>query len=183
LRTLENARRNLKKHHIKEYGDVAKQDIAMITWDKTLLDDDENYLKNILFPRFYRHHDIKRMDSGAVHILSKLFQAYKRQPTQLPKPTFNKFTNAVYIHVHKENKRAKGVYKEDLAIFLNSDIKKCGETCSYIPNSGSEVNRHRICPLKKHKKGACEGIRVIINHIAGMTDKYAQSEYLRLVSH
>ena len=42
-KTLESSHRNLKKHHIKKYDDVVKQDIAMIAWDKDLFEDDDRY--------------------------------------------------------------------------------------------------------------------------------------------
>ena len=116
------------------------------------------------------------MDSRAVYLLTQLFRAFKKQPVQLPEPTFNNFTNAVRDHIHKEKRKAKGDYKEDLGRFLNNGIKKCAEICSYIPNYGYNKQGQTICPLNEHKKCACEGIRIIINHIAGMTDKYAQLE-------
>ena len=179
-KTLENAGRNLKKHHIKKYDDVVKHDISIIAWGKDFTKDDEMYQKNFLMPKFYQHLDIQRMDSRAANFLTQLFRSFKKQPALLPEPTFKKFTEAVRDCVQKEIRRAIGDYKGDLGRFLNHGIKRCAETCSYISNSCNNRNGQTICPLSEHQEGACEGIRVIINHLAGMTDSDAQLEYFRL---
>ena len=78
------------------------------------------------------------MDLKAVYLLTQLFRAFKKQPVLLPEPTFNKFTNAVRDYIHKEKRKAKGDYKEDLGRFLNNGIKKCAENCYAKYYSGSE---------------------------------------------
>jgi dGTPase len=179
-KTLETACRNLEKHHIKTYDDVVKQNISIIAWDKNFFEDDETYQKNLLMPKFYQHIDIQRMDSRATDILTVLFKSYKKQPALLPQPVFKKFVEAVHDHVQRELQTAIKEYKRDLGRFSICGIKRCAETCSYIPNSGHNTNGQIICPLNEHKKAGCEGIRVIINHLAGMTDSDAHFEYFRL---
>lgn len=179
-RTLISSGRNFIKHHIKKYDDVVKKDISIVAWDNAFLIDDEMYQKNLLMPEFYKHVDIQRMDSEAVNFLTELFRSFKKRPALLPEPVFNKYTKAVHGHVQKEIRKSNGEYRNDLGRFLNDEIKRCAETCSYIPNSGQNTNGQQICPLNKHKKDGCEGIRIIINHLAGMTDGDAQLEYKRL---
>jgi dGTP triphosphohydrolase len=90
------------------------------------------------------------------------------------------FKKAIHSSIRNEFLSAAGTTREDLGILLNGGSYRCYNSCIYISNSEKSTNNQVVCPLKKHGKGACEGIRVIINHIAGMTDKYALLEYTRL---
>ena len=180
-KTIDNAERNLKKYHIKYYDDVTKHDISIIAWDKEFLQDDEMYQKNFLMPKFYQHLDIQQMDSKAASFLTELFGCFKKQPALLPQPVFNKFIDAVSTHLQSEMRSATEEYKKELSRFLNYGTKRCAATCSYITNSCYiKDEKKSICPLNKHKKGACEGIRVIINFMAGMTDRDAHREYFKI---
>jgi dGTP triphosphohydrolase len=112
------------------------------------------------------------MESKANFYLNRLFTSFKNQPSRLPQSTYSKFKKAVKSFIFREFELAKGSFKEDLRKLLNCGIHSCNESCSFVPNSMKFSNRMTNCPFNNHRKSACEGIRVIINHIAGMTDHY-----------
>jgi dGTP triphosphohydrolase len=190
-KTIEGAEKNIKKFKIKTYDDVKRRakvktkEGKIINWDNTFEKLDKKFVKEFLRPGFYCHHEIKRMDSRAEFFLRKLFCAFHKNPKQLPKRTYNNFINSIKEDL-KGFKYFDGKnYSAKIDQFLNSDDLECGEGCTYIPQAkyptdSQIINSH--CPLLKIKgsKRACKGIRVIINHIAGMTDRYAHLEYSRL---
>ena len=102
---------------------------------------------------------------------------------QFPEFTHGLFIDAVKSHLSNFTNTKEKEFSNAIRDFLNSDNLKCSDTCAYIPKSkypnDSQI-KNSFCPLMKHNKSACEGIRVIINHIAGMTDRYAHLEYSRL---
>jgi len=182
LKTIQNAKKNIIKYNIKTYDDVKKSKNLIIDWDDKFTNKDDAFAKKFLRPLFYEHYEIKRMDSRAEFFLKQVFKAFHKHPKQLPQFTHNLFIDSVKSHLKKftntDEKISRAIHN-----FLNSGDLKCSETCAYIPKSkypnDSQIE-NSFCPLLKFKKNACEGIRVIINHIAGMTDRYAHLEYSRL---
>lgn len=183
LKTIENSRNNLEKHNIKSFKDVLHSENLIIDWDESFKVKDDVFAKDFLKPRFYEHHEIKRMDSRAEYFLNQVFKAFKKHPKQLPEYTHGLFINEVKSHLSKFTKTSNKDFSTNVCSFLNKSKLPCEDVCSYIPKSkylheGQLENS--FCPLLKFEKGACEGIRVIINHIAGMTDRYVHLEYSRL---
>ena len=183
LNTIENAKRNITEHNIKTYDDVTNSMNLIIHWDDQFKTKDEAFVKDFLKPRFYEHHEIKRMDSRAEFFLNQVFKAFHKHPKQLPEFTHGLFINAVKSHLLNLTNTEDKEFSDAIRDFLNSGDLKCSDTCAYIPQSkypnDSQI-KSSFCPLMKYKKSACEGIRIIINHIAGMTDRYAHLEYSRL---
>jgi dGTPase len=183
LKTIENAKKNIVKHNIKTYDDVTNSMDLIIDWDDQFKTKDDDFVKGFLKPRFYEHYEIKRMDSRAEFFLNQVFKAFKNHPKQLPEYTHGLFIEAIKSHLSQFANTSKEDCSSDIRSFLNNDKLKCEVTCSYLPKSKYPNNKQiksSFCPLLRFKKGACEGIRVIINHIAGMTDRYAHLEYSRL---
>jgi dGTPase len=183
LKTIKNAKKNITKHNIKTYDDVINSMDLIIDWDDQFKAKDEAFVKGFLKPRFYDHYEIKRMDSRAEFFLNQIFKAFHNHPKQLPKFTHDLFINSVKSYLSNYTNTGEKDFSKEIRDFLNSSDLKCSDTCSYIPKSkypnDSQI-KNAFCPLMKYNKGACEGIRVIINHIAGMTDRYAHLEYSRL---
>jgi len=183
LKTIESSKINIKRLRVKKFDDVIKSEELIIDWDKKFSEKDSSYVKGFLKPRFYEHYEIKRMDSRAEYFLKQIFKAFHKHPKQLPQYTHNLFIDTVKESlsrlVNKTDESLSSAIKE----YLKSDNFKCGDTCSFIPQSkypNSTQIENSFCPLLKFNQDACEGIRVIINHIAGMTDRYAHLEYSRL---
>ena len=99
----------------------------------------------------------------------------------MPETTYNEYLRSVKQSMTAEieitNDRD---YKKDLVPLISTDSNNCKETCDYLPNSKEYTKIKSRCPLSRRRKPACEGMRVIINHLAGMTDRYAHLEYSRL---
>lgn len=183
LKTIENAKKNITKHNIKTYDDVKNSTNLIIAWDDRFKKKDDAFVKDFLKPRFYEHYEIKRMDSRAEFFLNQVFKAFKKHPKQLPEYTHGLFIEAIKSHLSELAKNSEEKFSSDISSFLNNNNLKCEDTCSYLPKSkyhNDNQIENSFCPLLKFGKGACEGIRVIINHIAGMTDRYAHLEYSRL---
>jgi len=183
-KTIENSNHNFKKHKIKSFKDVKASKNLIIDWDKEFTEKDKIFADDFLKPKFYEHHEIKRMDSRAEYFLNQIFKAFVKHPKQLPENTHKLFVEAVKLHLSELAKTKKNKsLSSDITDILKAEKMKCEDTCSYIPKS-KYPNKSQVenssCPLLKNKKEACEGIRVIINHIAGMTDRYAHIEYSRL---
>ena len=179
-------KKNIKKYNIKTYDDVINSKQLIIDWDDDFKQMDKDFQKGFLYPKFYEHHEIKRMDSRAEYFLNKIFKAFHNHPKQLPEYTHNLFLDSVRSHLSEHIKSEEQLDEEfltELRNFLDTDKLKCSDNCEYIPKS-KYPNENQIkksfCPLMQFNKPACEGIQVIINHIAGMTDKYAHLEYSRL---
>jgi len=180
---LKNTLNNIEKRNIRIYDDVLKQDIQIVDFDEDFRKKDETFADTFLRPRFYNHYEIKRMDSRAGYFIIQLFKAFKKNPRQLHEKTYDEYINAVRQFLEEEKGGAMGKYKTDLDGFPQSDKLKCKNTCSYIPEQ-KIITKEQVkkcdCPLRKNNKPACEGMRVIVNHIAGMTDRYTHLEYSRL---
>jgi dGTP triphosphohydrolase len=179
---LQNSSDNIDRHKICTYDDVRKQDIQIVNFDEDFRNDDEFY-DEFLSDRFYYHHEIQRMDSRAGYFIIQLFKAFKKNPRQLPDKTYRTYINAVRQSLEEEKKQVTGNYQKELDIFLQPENLICQNTCTYIPESKlitEEQENENDCPLRRHKRSACEGMRVIVNHIAGMTDRYTHLEYSRL---
>lgn len=183
LKTIENSKLNIKKNNIKNYNDVLKSNNLIIDWEQGFTNKDDNFANDFLRPRFYEHYEIKRMDSRAEFFLKQIFKAFHKHPKQLPEFTHNLFIDSVKKHLSYFIDSKETEFSEEVKKLLRSDSLKCSDTCSYIPKSKYPNERqvnNSFCPLMKYSKSACDGIRVIINHIAGMTDRYAHLEYSRL---
>jgi len=183
LKTIENAKKNITKHNIKTYHDVTNSMNLIIDWDDQFKTKDDAFVKDFLKPIFYEHYEIKRMDSRAEFFLNQVFKAFHKHPKQLPQFTHGLFINAVKSHLSNFTNTKEKEFSNAIRDFLNSGNLKCSDTCAYIPKSkypNDNQIKNSFCPLMKYKKSACEGIRIIINHIAGMTDRYAHLEYSRL---
>lgn len=186
LNTIMNAKKNIEKYSIETYDDVINSKQLIIDWDDDFKQKDKDFQKGFLYPKFYEHHEIKRMDSRAEYFLNKIFKAFQKHPKQLPEPTHRLFLDSVRSHLleyTKSEEKLDGKFLTEIDNFLTAEKLKCIDACDYIPKS-KYPNENQIeksfCPLMKFNKPACEGIQVIINHIAGMTDKYAHLEYSRL---
>ncbi|MCP3872993.1 MAG: HD domain-containing protein [Desulfobacteraceae bacterium] len=184
LHTIENAFKNLEKMDIKTYDDVLNSKDLIIDWDEKFQNDDDSFAKDFLSPRFYEHDEIIRMDDKTEYFLKKLFKAFKQQPKQLPKDTYNLFVQTVKQYLHSVAKVDEDSrISSEIKSFLEKEKIPCEDTCSFLGKS-KNPNNHQMnastCPLQRNGKNACQGIRVIINHIAGMADRYARLEYARL---
>jgi dGTPase len=147
---------NLNKYRIGRYEDILNRDINIVSLPQDIATKDAAF-KEFLKRKFYDHHEIRRMDSRGAYFIKQLFKAFKRNPGQLPEPIFVEF---------KRNRRMRDCYKRG-CIYKTSP--------SYIKNE-----RKNGCVLQKDDLPACKAIRVIINYIAGMTDRHANLEYSRL---
>lgn len=108
-----------------------------------------------------------------------------KHPKQLPEFTYNQFKKEVKSYLSKFSDHNSKLFSQEVCDFLNSNRENlpCYDSCSFIPASKHPISEEKMnskCPLLKIDKGACEGIRTIVNHIAGMTDRYAHIEYSRL---
>lgn len=183
IKTIENSEENIKKFSIKNYKDVINCKELIIDWDKEFHKNDTDFVKKYLKPQFYEHYEIKRMDSRAEFFLNQIFKAFHKHPKQLPQFTHNLFIESIKSHLLNLKKSKDEKFSAAIRKLLESPKLQCSETCAYIPRSkypNESQIKNSFCPLMQFNKGACEGIRVIINHIAGMTDRYAHLEYSRL---
>ncbi len=183
LKTLENTYRNLKKMNITTYDDVLNSKDLIIDWDDRFKRQDHSFAKEYLKPRFYEHSKIRRMDTKTEAVFSKIFTAYKLQPRRLPQNIYHLYLTAVKDYL---TTLVKSNENSSIASEINSMLQKekipCEDACSFIPKSdvfNPDQSLLSNCPLTCQGH-ACEGIRVIINHIADMTDKKIDMEYERL---
>ena len=180
---LQSSYDNLKLHNIRNYNDILKASVPIVDFDKIFKKEDKAFAKNFLRPRFYEHYEIKRMDSRAAYFIKQIFKAFKMHPMQLPENTFTKFLNAIKIDLEERLKSATGNFRKELKEFLSNPDLSCKDSCLFLQKSKtySESQRKKSkCPLCKFNKPACEGIRVIVNYLSGMTDRHAHLEYSRL---
>ena len=183
LKTIQNTRKNIKDRGIKKYDDVKKSKKIIVDWDDEFFKKDSDFVKNFLRPQFYEHHEIKRMDSRAEFFLNQIFKAFLNHPKQLPESIHILFSAEVKSYLSKHKDYGNKKFSEAIKNFLGNDNPPCLNKCEYIPKSKyphKEQIEKSACPLLKFNENACEGIRVITNHIAGMTDRYAHLEYSRL---
>jgi len=184
LKTIENTKHLIDKLKIKTIDDVRKSQILFVDWDDNIKKADKKFANDFLRPRFYEHHEIKRMDSRAEYFLKQTFKAFLKHTKQLPESTHKEFIYAVDKYLRDLLLTSDdGKFKVDIDKFLKIDPLPCNQSCCYIPKSkfpNKEQVVNSLCPLFKHRNPACSGIRVVVNHIAGMTDRYAHLEYSRL---
>lgn len=156
---LTHTQKTLLDKNIKDYDGVVSNKDCLVNFSPDVQAIDSVFEVDFLKEKFYRNYEIKRMDSRGEFIIKKLFKAFKKNPRQLPESTFNEF--------RKNN--------------LHEDCSEKG--CTYLTSeryvSGESIVK---CPAQSDptKRKACESIRVLVNHIAGMTDRYAGLEYARL---
>ena len=99
--------------------------------------------------------------------MTQKFKAFKKNPGQLPEKVFKTFDQAVKSDLQNKSLPYTRDCVKDGCLYKTED--------GYI--SGEDEDK---CPIQKNAKCACEGIRVLINSIAGMTDRHANLEYSRL---
>ncbi len=183
LKTIESAKKNINKYKIKTYNDVKKSKNLIIDWDHQFKEKDTVFVTKFLKPLFYEHYEIKRMDSRAEFFLRQIFKAFHKHPKQLPQFTHDLYIDAIRSHLSKLTHSKEKKFSDEIRKYLGNSNLQCIQSCEYIPASNYPNNiqiKNSSCPLLKFNKNACEGIRIIINHIAGMTDRYAHLEYSRL---
>lgn len=183
-KTIEHTKKLIDRLEIRTIDDVRKSQFLIVDWDENFKKADKQFTKEFLRPRFYEHHEIKRMDSRAEYFLKQTFKAFLKHTKQLPESTHKEFINAVdkYLRDLLET-NIEGNFKNDIEKYIKLYPLPCNQSCCYVPKSkypNEEQITNSLCPLFKHSKPACSGIRVIVNHIAGMTDRYAHLEYSRL---
>lgn len=188
---LKNTRGVLEKEGIKTYQNVENhKDRPIVSFSNTFQKKDEDFEKGFLKPSFYDHYEIKRMDSRGKYFLRQMFKAFKENPKQLPIGTFQIYRKEIEDDLKK--RADKGELNAPISTKLGDEMSLCEKRCRYIPNSKlheirpttfKKAGSTYVCPLQRigsKNRSACEGIRVIINHIAGMTDRYAALEFARL---
>lgn len=188
---LENTRKTLVDENVESYDDVIEaRDRPIVSFSEEFERKDKDFKIGFLRPNFYDHYEIKRMDSRGKYFLKQIFLAFKENPKQLPKLTFAQYINEVKADLKKRIHR--GDLQKCIEPFLGSGKLPCETKCTYVPKSKEyklkgidlkEAFGLYSCPIQTKAskgQGACEGVRVIVNHIAGMTDRYANLEYARL---
>lgn len=154
-----NSKKKIEEEGFECPDDVRLKDSLYIDFSDEFKKNDDVY-KNYLSENFYQHHEIKRMDSRGAYFIRKLFDAFKKNPKQLPKDVYDEYEASI----QKLNGKKIDNYKPE----------KCKDGCRY------NDSLKRSCPQSEKNESACDCIRVIINKIAGMTDRYADMEYKRL---
>ena len=144
---------------IKDYDGVASDEDCLVNFSPEVESLDSPFQKPFLEDKFYRNYEIKRMDSRGEFFIKKLFKAFKKNPGQLPESTYNEF---------KKKSKHASCYEEGCVYKANNQ---------YISEEG-----FLKCPIQTDFKSgkACDCIRVLVNHVAGMTDRHASKEYARL---
>jgi dGTPase len=167
LEVVRTSTKNIDKFNITSYADVKGKDLPVVSFSPAFEVIDESFKKDFLQPEFYSHYEIRRMDSRGNYFIKQLFKAFKRNPGQLPQKVFMAFKQAI-----KSDLDSRG-------LTFSRDCAQKG--CLYWTKDKyiSEEQKNK-CPIQRGAKCACEGIRVIINYIAGMTDRHADLEYSRL---
>lgn len=80
---VEESERRLREANVVTLADVRRHDRLLIGYSdeaRALLGD----LKRFLFANLYRHHRVVRQVHKAEHVLTRLFEAYCKQPAMLP---------------------------------------------------------------------------------------------------
>lgn len=179
---LTNSLSNLTNLGIKEYEDVLEQTSPVICFSQGFAGQDECFKDTFLQPEYYQHYEVNRMDSRAGFFIKQLFRAFQNSPRQLPQDVYREYVDGAHGCLEEQVQKAEGDYSEDLEAFLGGELR-CKDHCSYVLQSEivapSQISTNS-CPLRKHNKKACDGMRIIISHLAGMTDRYAHLEYSRL---
>jgi len=167
LEVVRTSLKNIDKYKIADYAAVKDKDLPIVAFSPEFEEMDLIFQKGFLQPNFYSHYEIKRMDSRGNYFIKQLFKAFKRNPGQLPHKVFSLFEQAV-----KDDLKRRG-----LSFARNCAKEGClySTEDKYISNEQGDK-----CPVQCEAKCACEGIRVLINYIAGMTDRHANLEYSRL---
>lgn len=187
---LANTRATIEQESIQTFDDVVKhKDHPIVDFHAAFRETDHKFKERFLKPRFYDNYEVKRMNSRGRNILKQLFWGYKENPKQLPQWTFDAYVSQIASDIKKRIE--EGQLDQAVQKFLDSAPLPCESGCLYVPNSKKyqlsggnhdEALDFADCPLQgggsKNRK-ACEGIRVIINHIAGMSDGDAIGEYAR----
>ena len=116
--------------------------------------DFQKFLKN----RILNSYEVQRMDGRGTYIIRKLLKAYLTNPSQLSDPTLVAIEN---IYKGRTTGR-KAIY----------DYKE--------PELGNLRNEVNSLSKKSDKAFQISLLRGLCDHIAGMTDNFAISEYKRL---
>lgn len=111
--------------------------------------------------KVHNSYKVQRMNTKGQYVIKKLFQAYYANPQQLPNHSVIQYLIAMDQYASKENA-------------MNTFVRK-----------GEGVVRTKFVEFQKDKasqtiEAKIELMRVICDHIASMTDKYALEEFKRL---
>lgn len=167
LEVVRTSIKNIEKHNITDYSDVKDKDMPIISFSPEFEKIDNNFQKDFLHPNFYSHYEIKRMDSRGNYFIKQLFKAFKKNPGQLPEKVYKAFKHEVKADLQNRKLKFSRNCGKDGCLYKTDD--------RYISDEQGDK-----CPVQLELKSACEGIRVLINYIAGMTDRHANLEYSRL---
>jgi dGTPase len=74
----------LRESKVKSVEDLQRLSYNVINFDEEMVRRNRQ-LKDFLFANLYRHHRVIRMQVKAEHIITELFNAYKAEPSMLPK--------------------------------------------------------------------------------------------------
>ena len=158
----------IKKYAIKNDNDFHKiyNEIDLNDAEKCIDFSDNfrlahDYLQNFLKQRVLNSYEVQRMDGRGTYIIRKLVKAYLTNPQQL--------SDATLVYIDNLNRRRTTGRKaiEDLTPLEIGKIRSEIGQITYKTSARTQINL----------------LRGICDHIAGMTDNFATSEFKRLYSH
>jgi dGTPase len=167
LEVVRTSLKHIDDYRVSNYADVKDKDLSIVAFSPDFEKMDSIFQNEFLRPNFYSHYEIKRMDSRGNYFIKQLFKAFKRNPGQLPQKIFKTFEQAVKTDLQNRALTFARNCAKDGCLYETTD--------RYISDEQGDK-----CPVQREAKCACEGIRVLINYLAGMTDRHANLEYSRL---
>lgn len=144
-----------RKDFVHNYPDLSVEDVHNIVGLPQELAKKEKDFQNFLKNRILNSFRVQRMDGKGRFIIRRLFKAYLTNPRQLHDPTI------VFVF------RLYEKWKDDLKKF---DKKRLGEMRDKIDSP----------VLNQDYRFQISLLRAICDHVAGMTDRFAISEHLKL---
>jgi len=167
INVIKTSMENINEMSIKTVEDVQASDSLIVKLAPKLSDSDEMFQKQFLRPHFYSHYEVKRMDARGDYFIGQLFKAFKKNPRQLPEREYQDYEKAA----------KKDMDRND----IGGDSMCVEKGCAYkVVTEDMDETTSFSCPMQKKLGRACEGVRAIVNYIAGMTDRHANLEYSRL---
>jgi len=136
-----------------------------------------NYINNMVV----KSNKVQRMDGKAKYIIRKIMNAYLSNPQQLPDNVIVEAFNFMDRVISNE----EVLIEEDTIYIKKADYEKWKEKEigfeSYVYKYRNILNNQNLdSPYKKLLQTGL--LRAAINHVANMTDRYAQEEYKQLYS-
>ena len=128
--------------------------------------------------RVHTSHDIQTADAKGQYIIRKIFQSYYHTPQQLPDRCVYELL-ATCNRLHKRPEYAERFHAPKLIAGTEEELRRTART------EGVGSIRRRFSKLLEDRSKTTEVeelvlMRVICNHIAGMTDAYALKTYREL---